>query len=63
MMSSGKESDFLTVTPWFFTAAGSCACACETRFWVSTFDMSRSDPTTNETSTFAVPSLALVDFM
>ncbi len=35
----------------------------ETRFCVSTLSMSRLDPTSNETLSVSVPSLAFVDFM
>ena len=61
--TSGNESDFLTVTPYSLTDCGSVAFACETRFWTRTFDMSRLDPTSNETSVFSVPSFAFVDLM
>ncbi len=59
--TSGNDSDFLTVTPYSLTDWGSVAFACETRFWTRTFDMSRSEPTSNETSVLRVPSLAFVD--
>ena len=60
--ASGNESDFLTVTPYSLTDCGRVAIACETRFWTRTFDMSRFDPTSNETSVLSVPSFAFVDF-
>jgi hypothetical protein len=63
MISSGKFNDFFTDTPYSFTDCGSDGVACEMRFCVSTLLMSRSVPTSNETVSFRVPSLALVDFM
>jgi len=54
---------FFTVTPWAVTSAGRRACAAETRFCVSTFDMSWSTPTLKFTSSCMRPSLVLSDFM
>ncbi len=59
---SGIASDFFTVTPYCLTDCGICGIACDTRFCVSTLSMSRSDPTSNDTFSRIVPSLALVDF-
>jgi hypothetical protein len=61
--SRGKLRDFLTETPYCLTELGSFGVAWVTRFWVSTLAMSRSVPTSNETSSVKVPSLALMDFM
>ena len=63
MTISGNASDFFTVTPYFLTDCGICGMACETRFCVSTLSMSRFEPTSNDTLSVSVPSLALVDFM
>ena len=60
---SGKDSFFLTVMPRRLTSSGMLAWASETRFCTNTFDMSRSEPTSNETVRFTLPSLALTDFM
>ncbi len=37
--------------------------ASESRFWVRTLSMSRFEPTSNDTFSVMVPSLAFVDFM
>ena len=46
---SGKASDFFTVTPLRLTSSGSCADPSDTRFCTSTFEISRSEPTSNAT--------------
>jgi hypothetical protein len=61
--SSGNASFFFTVTPWRFTSSGSTAWASDTRFCASTFAMSRSVPTSKDTSSDMRPSLEFVDFM
>ena len=54
---------FLTVTPCWMTSCGRRACAAETRFWVRTFAMSWSVPTSKLTSSSMRPSLVFDDFM
>ena len=63
MIISGKDSDFFTETPTFFTCCGKEGMASDTRFCVSTFALSRSVPTSKLTFSVKLPSLALVDFM
>ena len=46
-----------------FTDCGICGMASDTRFCVNTLSMSWFDPTSKETLSVNVPSLALVDFM
>ncbi len=57
----GNASDFLIVTPKFFTSCGRTGCACEKRLLTRTLAMSMSVPTSNVTIWFIVPSLAFVD--
>ena len=60
---SGKDSCFLTVMPRRFTSSGTLAWASETRFWTSTLDMSRSEPTSKAMVRRMEPSLAFTLFM
>ena len=61
--SSGNDSCFLTVIPRRLTSSGTVAWASDTRFCTSTFDISRSEPTSKEIVRFMRPSLELTDFM
>ena len=54
---------FLTVTPCCVASCGRRACAADTRFWVRTFAMSWSVPTSKLTSSCMRPSLVFDDFM
>ncbi len=62
-ISSGKESDFFTATPNFFTSSGRLGVASLTRFCTSTLLMSRFVPTSNATRSVIEPSFALIDRM
>ena len=63
MTMSGNASDFLIVTPKFFTSCGRKGCACEKRLLTRTLSTSTSVPTSNVTTWFIDPSLAFVDWM
>ena len=61
--NSGNDNFFFTGTPSRLTSSGRDDVASETRFWVSTLAMSRSEPTSKDTSRLMRPSLELVEFM
>ena len=50
---------FLVVTPWRVTSSGSFASAIATRFWVRTWALSRSVPTSKVTFRVYWPSAVL----
>ena len=54
---------FLTVTPVCLTTSGSAGRACETRFWTSTWAVSRSTPSLKVTVRLYEPSLLDCDDM
>ncbi len=64
LITSSRLVDCLrTEMPCRTTSSGSCGWASATRFWTFTWAMSGSEPTSNVTCMFRVPSLPLVDAM